>query len=66
MTLPEWTAEMCGAVRQAGFDVDVRWGFPLVRTPPTHEGKLRLLQLQLPLACERRIYLEGMLLVPTR
>lgn len=66
MTLPEWTAEMCGAVRQAGFEVDVRWGFPLVRTPPSLFEKIRLMELHLPWPCERRVYAEGMLLVPTR
>lgn len=66
MTLPEWTAEMRGALRQAGFTVDEFMGFPLVRTPPSLAEKDRLLRLTLPYEHEKRIYLDGMLLVPVK
>jgi hypothetical protein len=65
VTLAEWTAEMRGALKQAGFTVDEFMGFPLVRTPPTLEGKDRLLRLALPYGHEKRIYADGVLLVPT-
>jgi hypothetical protein len=65
MTLAEWAAEMRGALRQAGFTVEDRWGFPLVRTPETLEGKDRLLRLALPYRHEKRISADGVLVVPT-
>lgn len=64
MTLQEWTAEMRGALRQAGFDVTEHMGFPLVRTPSALPEKVRLMELPLPLAHEKRIYAEGMVIVP--
>lgn len=64
ITLAEWTAEMRGALRQEGFTVDEFVGLPLVRTPPSLAEKDRLLRLQLPLAHEKRIYADGVLLVP--
>jgi hypothetical protein len=64
MTLGEWTAEVCGALRQDGFIVDVYWSFPLVREPLTLAQRFKLLEVKLPLATDRRIYAEGMLFVP--
>lgn len=65
MTLEEWVAETRKVIEEAGFVVEIREGFPLVKPPDTLAGRVRLLELKLPYPSERRIYREGMLVMPS-
>lgn len=64
MTLAEWTAHAIAELKATGFEATEHQGFPLVATPPTLDGKRKLLDLRLSFSCEKRVYAEGVLLVP--
>ena len=64
MTLPEWTAEVTEDFRAAGYTVTEMGGFPIVAMPADVRNGASLIKFQGRWACEKRLYAEGMLLVP--
>ena len=64
MTLAEWTNTIVEELKTAGFRCSVHKGFPLLKMPDKHWEIVRLLKFTSSLACDRRIYSEGMLFVP--
>ncbi len=64
MTLAEWTVQISAELEAAGFAVSQYDGLPLVPRPESHHETVRLLNFQTSLACDRRIYSEGMLFAP--
>jgi hypothetical protein len=64
MTLSEWTGIVVNELRDLGYDVSIYQGFPLVKRPTDWDAGVRLLKLRLSVAVDKRIYAEGMLIVP--
>lgn len=62
MTLKEWVDQTKLAIEQAGFTVEIYQGFPLIKVE--RRDRLKLLDLKLPLGGHKRIYAEGVLVVP--
>jgi hypothetical protein len=69
MQLAEWTAHLVHELKLQGFDVVEHQGFPLVK--PRMDGsvdpfneRIRLLEYEPSLNCERHIYAEGMIFLP--
>lgn len=64
MTLQEWSAAVRAEFTAAGFEVSEYHGFPLVTCPADVESGVRLLKFRSQFPLDKRIYAEGMLLVP--
>ncbi len=64
MTLPEWTAAVSNELTEAGFEVEIRAGLPLVKIPKTHLEIVRFLKFKTTLAADKRLYAEGALFLP--
>jgi hypothetical protein len=46
MTLTEWTDAIIADLKAAGFEASVHQGFPLAKTPVTHDEKYRFLKFR--------------------
>lgn len=64
MTLPEWTAKITEEAQAAGFQVTEYEGFPLIATPESFDDKYRFLKFKFSMSTDKRIYSEGILIVP--
>lgn len=66
MTKEEWVKDTVEAVEAAGFEVfypDELPGIPMVRTPPS-DKMYEFLKFKFPHPTNRRIFAEGILLLP--
>ena len=63
-TFDEWTKQIIEDFRGAGFTVGSYLGFPLVEMPSVLAESVRLIKFHGSVSADKRIYAEGMLLVP--
>lgn len=63
-TPDEWLDQIPKDLDAAGFTWRWKSGFPLVAMPKAQDDRVRLIKLPLTYACEKRIYAEGMLILP--
>lgn len=62
--VPPWSEGVAKELREQGFEVDFASGFPLVKTPATLEGKVKLFKIKIHARFEIRLYAEGALFLP--
>ena len=64
MTFAEWNSTVFREMQGLGYEVSYKCRLPFIRTPSTPEGKVKLLEIRLSVPVDRKIYADGVFLVP--
>lgn len=64
MNLEQWTDTIKKEAADAGFSVSEYQGFPLIARPASMNDGVRLIKFKFSMPVTKKIYGEGMLLVP--